>query len=81
MSTTVLWGVLALLVFLGWLRIRARLRAKREGREPRVDDRALRRIMEEGRLETDEDEPLDLDEIDEEERRFWEESWDEPEHW
>lgn len=81
MTGTLLWSVLALLAVLGWLRVRARLRAKREREKPEVDDRALRRILEEGRLETDEDEPLDPEEAAEEERRFWEESWDEPEAW
>ena len=50
------------------------------GREesPEVDDEAVRRIEEEGRLETDEREPLDRDRIREEEDRFWSETWDEP---
>jgi hypothetical protein len=47
-----------------------------------VDDDVLRRIIEEGVVRTDEDEPLDLDEIREEERRFWEgEEWDEADEW
>lgn len=81
MTTTLLWGGLALLLVLGWLRVRARLRAKRDAGDPDVDDDAVRRIIREGRLETDEDEPLDLDEVEEEERRFWNENWDEPEAW
>lgn len=64
------------------IRLRVRLR-KRLGRTrpPRVDDRALRTILDRGVLTTEEDEPLDYDEIDEEERRFWSEPWDEPEEW
>jgi hypothetical protein len=43
-----------------------------------VDDEALDTIRNTGIL-TDDDEPLDIREIDEEERKFWSESWDEPE--
>jgi hypothetical protein len=59
--------------------LRRRLRRQRLGAEPRVDDDAIRAILRRGVLETDEEEPLDLGEIEEEERRFWSESWDEPE--
>jgi hypothetical protein len=49
---------------------------------PRVDDEALRRILEEGRLgSTDPDETLDPDEIRSEEERFLDEHWDEPEEY
>lgn len=48
---------------------------------PTLDDAAVRSIIERGIIVTDEDEPLDLDQIDEEERRFWSEKWDEPEEW
>ena len=46
-----------------------------------VDDEALDAILITGTLTADEDEPLDIREIDEEERKFWSESWDEPEEW
>ena len=59
--------------------LRRRLRHRRSRPEPRVDDDAIREILETGRLETEEEEPLDLGEIEEEERRFWSENWDEPE--
>ncbi len=42
---------------------------------------AIDRIVETGQLVVDEEESLDLDDIDEEEDRFWSESWDEPEEW
>lgn len=72
------WFGLGLLLVAAGVRLRARLRRHSEARGPTVDDEALRRIVEEGRLVTDEDEPLDLGEIREEERRFWEdERWDE----
>ena len=48
---------------------------------PVVDDDAVKAILETGRLVTEEEEPLDLREIEEEERRFWSERWDEPEEW
>jgi len=53
----------------------------RKPKTPTVDDAAVRAILETGVLVTDEDEPLDLESIDEEERRFWSEKWDEPEEW
>lgn len=43
-----------------------------------VDDDVIAQILERGAVYVDEDEPLDLGEIDDEERRFWSESWDEP---
>ncbi len=43
-----------------------------------LDDVAIEQIIEQGEIWVDEDYPLDLDEIDDEEERFWSESWDEP---
>jgi hypothetical protein len=68
------------LVLASGIRLRSRVRrrlAPRSG-SPRVDDQAVRAIIERGVLVTDEDEPLDLGEIEEEERRFWSSGWDEP---
>lgn len=42
-----------------------------------LSDDAIRAIEERGRLEVED--PLDLDEVAEEEERFWSETWDEPE--
>ena len=64
----------AVLVAAAWLESRRRLRAMRN-RE--LSDGAIRQIEVSGRVEVDE--PLDLDEAAEEEERFWNESWDEPE--
>lgn len=74
--TLVALGVLALAagVAVRW-RIRKGIRG--DG-EPEVDEETVRRIEEEGRVETDEREPLDHDRIREEEDRFWSETWDEP---
>lgn len=84
--TNILWfvfwaGLTGLLVVCG-IALRLRLR-RRLGREsgPHVDDDAVRTILETGALEDNIAEPLDLDEIEEQERRFWSESWDEPEEW
>lgn len=72
------WFALALLLVIAGVRLRTRMRRRERRSEPRVDDEAVRRIVEEGALRTDEDEPLDLDGIAEQERRFWEEEqWDE----
>lgn len=50
------------------------------GRSDRVvTDELVRQIEESGRIEVDE--PLDLDQIQEEEARFWEEPWDEADEW
>jgi hypothetical protein len=46
---------------------------------PRLTDEMMRRIETDGWLAPDEEEPLDIEAIAEEEDRFWSESWDEPE--
>ena len=73
------WIVLSGLVVVGAVLIRLRLHDPPGGRGTALDDDAIRRIEETGRLHTREPEPLDQAEIDEAERRFWEEEWDEPE--
>lgn len=83
---TWLWIFLALLAGAAGLRYLARLRsATRPGAPPRVDDDALRRILEHGTLSTggegDDDEPLDLRRAARAEEEFWAESWDEPEEY
>lgn len=45
---------------------------------PLIDDVAIDQIIEQGEIWIDADEPLDIDDIDDEEERFWSESWDEP---
>lgn len=66
------------LVGAAWVTIRARRRAAFGPRRPLVDDHVVRQIIEEGEVVIDDDDPLDLREIDDEEERFWSESWDEP---
>ena len=75
------WAGLTVLAFLAGVGLRVRLRERLWARGPFVDDDAVRQILDVGVLGTDEDEPLDFDDIAEEERRFWSESWDEPEEW
>jgi hypothetical protein len=69
-------GVLA--VFAG-LVYRTRLNAAIGSSDPLLSDDMVRQIEESGWVEVDE--PLDLEEIQEEEARFWEEPWDEPDEW
>ncbi len=77
----VFWAALTALVIAAAILLRLRLGRRVGYREPRVDDDALRSILETGILRDDTPEPLDLDEIEEEERRFWSEPWDEPDEW
>ena len=81
------WIFLALLAGAAGLRYLAHLRsAAHDGAPPRVDDDALRRILEHGTLSSggddeDDDEPLDPRKAAEAEEEFWAESWDEPEEY
>ena len=75
----VFWVGLAILAFAAGASLRVRLRDEVDSGSPVVDDDALRAILETGVLKADDDEPLDMGDIDDEERRFWGESWDEPE--
>jgi hypothetical protein len=63
----------ALLVAAGWLSYRRRL----SGLQPGLTDEDIRAIEKGGLVGREE--PLDLEEAAEEEERFWDESWDEPE--
>lgn len=45
---------------------------------PTVDDALIAQIIACGEVRIEDDEPLDLDAIDDEEERFWSERWDEP---
>jgi hypothetical protein len=66
--------VAALLVAFGWLGYRRRIG---EVRGSGLSDADIRAIEEGGRVAADD--PLDLGEAAEEEERFWDETWDEPE--
>jgi hypothetical protein len=75
------WAGLTVLVFAAGISLRTRLRERIGNTMPVVDDEAVEEILQRGVLRTNEDEPLDLREIDDEERKFWSESWDEPDEW
>ena len=73
---------LAAVALLAGIRYLVRLRAARadEDAPPRVDDDAIRQILERGTLSAGTD-GLDMGEIARAEEDFWAESWDEPEEY
>lgn len=76
---TQLFLFMAVLVLVAGILARVRtVRTIRKEERPLLDDDALRRIMEEGVLQVDDDddEPLDPEEIEREEERFWDQHWD-----
>jgi len=88
----VFWAGLAALVLAAGVSLHVRRRELVASTVPVVDDAAIEQILQTGELEAPEragglplvledDEPLDPDEIDDEEERFWSESWDEPTEW
>ena len=73
------WTTITILVMAAALRMYMRRKELFSSDVPVLDENAIQTILEIAEISTDEDEPLDLEEIDEEEERFWRESWDEPE--
>ena len=73
------WTTITILVMAAALRMYMRRKELFSSDVPVLDENAIQTILEIGEISTDEDEPLDLEEIDEEEERFWRESWDQPE--
>jgi hypothetical protein len=71
--------ILGLLALAAGLLYRSRLLRVTGRRTPALTDDLVREIEERGRIELDE--PLDIDQIQQEEARFWEETWDEPDEW
>ena len=71
---------LAVLVLVAGFVVRWRIRERTRSEDFQVTDEVMRQIEREGRVRTDEREPLDRDRIREEEDRFWSETWDEPEN-
>ena len=70
--------VLALLVIAAGIVYRTRLHPRDGAGSDRLTDDMMRRIEAEGALDVEE--PLDMEQIREEEERFWEEEpWEEPE--
>lgn len=68
---------MALLVIAGGLTVRRKLRSSR--RASALSDEMVRRIEKEGCIRVDLPEPLDLDEVRQEEDEFWSQTWDLPE--
>jgi len=76
--SALIWAGMGAMAVAAAVRLRQRLRDGRSPEGPEVDDDAVRRILETGRLTSSEEPPLDLEEIEEAEERFWSEPWDEP---
>lgn len=81
MVGALIWVGFGALAVIGGLAVRRRLETSRAEQGPVLDDEAVRRIVDTGRPWEDADPPLDIEEIEEAEDRFWSESWDEPEDW
>ena len=75
------WAGLTVLAIAAGVSLRARLKERIGTTLPVVDDAAVEDILRYGRIRSQEDEPLDLPGIEEEERKFWSETWDEPDEW
>lgn len=76
-----LFFLLAIVLVVGALVMRRRVRDTVEGDRPVVGDPLLKEILPDGAAWDDDDEPLDEDRARAEEDRFWDEDWDEPEEW
>ncbi len=78
---TYVFAVLAGLALAGGALARLRMRRNRaDAGDGGLSDEDVRQIEERGWLvREEEDEPLDLEEIREAEKRFWEPTWDKPE--
>ena len=77
----VFWAGLAVLVLAAGLSLHIRRKEALASSAQVVDDEAIEQILRTGELRVEDSEPLDQDEIDDEEKRFWSESWDEPTDW
>lgn len=77
----VFWAGLSALVVAAGVSLHARRKDAIASDVPRVDDTVVDQIIDTGAVHIEEDEPLDLADIDDEEERFWSESWDEPNEW
>ncbi len=73
------WVAACVIAGVAWVRVRLEL-GRRLRRDAALTDADVRAIIETGVL-APEDEPLDISRVEEEERRFWEQEWDEVEEW
>ena len=72
-----IWTVVAIMAAIAGMEGLRRVRASRREDGGGVTDDMIQRIVDEGKVEVEE--PLDLKHIEDEETKFWEETWDEPE--
>ena len=77
----IFWAGLTVLVVTAGVSLRMQLRSRGEKNRPSVDDAAIEEILATGALTTDEDSPLNIEQIDDEEQKFWSQTWDEPDEW
>lgn len=78
----VFWAGLAALAFAAGVTMHVRQKESIAAGTIVVDDVMIEKILETGEVFVEDDEPLDMKDIDDEEERFWSESWDEPsEEW
>lgn len=73
--------LLSIVVIVGALVMRGRVRRRVRGDDPMTDDPVLRDILSGSDAHDEDAEPLDEDRIREEEDRFWEQEWDDPDEW
>ena len=77
----IFWAGLTVLEVTAGVSLRMQLRNRVEKNRPSVDDAAIEEILATGALTTDEDSPLNIEQIDDEEQKFWSQTWDEPDEW
>ena len=77
----VFWAGLTVLAVTAGVSLRMRLRDRVGKSMPIVNDAAVEEILATGALFMDEDSPLDIEQIDDEEQKFWSQTWDEPDEW
>jgi hypothetical protein len=76
MENNLLWIALAVLAAVWGARLWISIRRDRRPEVYSLSDEEIRRLERGGSIRIDA--PTDLEEVAEEEARFWEESWDEP---
>jgi hypothetical protein len=77
-----LFLLLAIVVMVGALVMRKRVHRTVQGERPITgDDPVLEEILSGGEGWREDDEPLDEEHIRDEEDRFWEQEWEDPEDW
>lgn len=74
--TGVFFIALAILAIVAGVAVR-----RGERRRDELSDAQIREIERAGRIDAEEVDPIDVDEIRAEEDEFWSQTWDEPEDW